>query len=112
MDEGLAFALIIPIFFLLIPISLSFVLLYAILRDKKLSIAGSIIGLPIAFMLAYAIPVSDGEGIIWHLARIDIVASSSFAPFIMAAFFGIITAFIGLIAVTIIVRVPKLLNRK
>jgi hypothetical protein len=111
LDEGLAFALIIPIFFILIPISISLVILYAILRDKKLSIAGSIIGLPIAFLAAYAIPVSGGEGIIWHLMRIDIVAASSFAPFIMAAFFGMLVAFTGLIATRIIVNVPKLLNR-
>ena len=111
MDEGLAFALIIPIFFILIPISISFVILYAILRDKKLSIAGSIIGLPLAFGIAYAIPISGGEGIIWYLMNIDIVAASPFAPYIMAVFFGMFTAFMGLIATTIMVRVPNLLNK-
>ena len=35
MDEGLGFALIIPVFFLLIPISISSIFLYIILRDKK-----------------------------------------------------------------------------
>ena len=65
MDDGLGFALIIPLFLLLIPISISFVILYAILRDKKRSIVGSIVGLPFAFLAAFAIPVSDGEGIIW-----------------------------------------------
>lgn len=102
MDEGLGFALILPVFFLLIPVSISFALLYAVLRNKKLSIAGSIIGLPIAFVLAYAIPVSEGEGIIWHLARVDMVAASPFAPYIMAAFFGMLTAFMGLIIIKII----------
>lgn len=112
MDEGLAFALILPVFFLLIPVSISFVFLYTILRDKKLSIAGSIIGLPVAFVLAYAIPVSEGEGIIWYLARIDIVAASPFAPYIIAAFFGMLTAFIGLIVIKIIGSVPGLLDRR
>ena len=84
MDDGLGFALIIPLFFLLIPISISFVILYAILRDKKLSILGSIIGLPFAFWIAYAIPVSDGEGIMWHLMRMGIVGMSPFASYIMA----------------------------
>jgi hypothetical protein len=111
LDEGLAFALIIPLFFILIPISIAFVILYAILRDKKLSVAGSIIGLPIAFWVAYAIPVNDGEGIMWHLARIDIVAASPFAPYIAAAFFGMLTAFTGLIATKIMVSAPKLLNK-
>lgn len=102
MDEGLGFALILPVFFLLIPFSVSFAFLYAILKNKKLSIMGSIIGLPVAFVLAYTIPVSEGEGIIWHLARIDIVAASPFAPYIMAAFFGMLTASIGLIVIKII----------
>jgi hypothetical protein len=110
LDEGLGFALILPVFFLLIPISISFALLYAILRNKKLSIAGSIVGLPVAFMLVYTIPVSEGEGIIWHLARIDIVAASPFAPYIMAAFFGMLTAFMGLIVIKIIGFVSGLLD--
>jgi hypothetical protein len=101
LDEGLGFALIIPIFFLLIPISISFVFLYALLKDKKLSIIGSIIGLPIAFILAYAVPVSDGEGIIWYLARTDTVAVSPFAPYIIAVLFGMLTAFMGLIIIKI-----------
>ncbi len=111
MDEGLVFVLILPVFFLLIPVSISFVLLYANLINKKLSIAGSIIGLPIAFVLAYAIPVNEGEGIIWYLARTDIVASSPFAPYIIAAFFGMFTAFTGLIAIKTIDYVSRFLNR-
>ena len=96
LDEGLGFALVIPIFFLLIPISISSVILYLILRDKKMSILGSIIGLPFAFWIAYSIAVSDGEGIMWHLVRIDAIAMSPFAPYIMAILFGTLTAFIGL----------------
>jgi hypothetical protein len=111
LDEGLAFALIIPLFFLLIPISVSFVILYAILRDKKLSILGSIIGLPFAFWVAYAIPVSDGQGIMWHLMRIDIAALSGFDPFVMAVLFGMFTAFMGLTVIKIIGRVSRLLNK-
>ena len=108
MDDGLGFALIIPLFLLLIPISISFVILYAILRDKKRSIVGSIVGLPLAFLAAFAIPVSDGEGIIWNLMRIDIVALSSFAPYIMAVSFGMLTAFMGLIVIKAAGRVLKL----
>lgn len=111
MDDGLGFALIIPIFFLLIPISISFVILYTILRDKKLSVVGSIIGLPCAFVVAYAIPVSDGEGIIWLLMRTDLVVQSSLAPYIMAVLFGMFTAFTGLIAIKIMGRIPNLLNK-
>ena len=99
MDEGLGYAIALPLFLLLIPISISFVILYAILRDKKLSIVGSIIGFLGAFVVAYAIPACDQGGIIWLLMRIDIVAQSPLAPLVMAAFFGILTAFIGLIAI-------------
>jgi hypothetical protein len=99
MDEGLGFALIIPVFFLLIPISISSIFLYVILRDKKVSIVGSIIGLPFAFWIAYSIAISEGEGIMWHLVRMDVIAMSPFAPYIMAILFGMLTAFIGLIFV-------------
>ena len=47
----------------------------------------------------------------WYLMRIDLVAASSFAPYIMAAFFGILAAFAGLIATRIMVNAPKLLSR-
>lgn len=100
MENGrriIGFALIIPVFFLLIPISISSVILYIILRNKKVSILGSIIGLPFAFWVAYSIAVSEGEGIMWHLVRMDVIAMSPFAPYIMALLFGMLTAFIGLI---------------
>ncbi len=111
LEDGLGFALIIPLFLILIPMSISFVILYAILRDKKLSIVGSIIGMPLSFWILYVIPVSDGQGIMWHLMNMDRVAASPFAPYIMAAFFGMLTAFTGLIATKIMVRISNLLNK-
>jgi hypothetical protein len=99
LDEGLGYAIALPLFLLLIPISISFVILYAILRDKKQSIVGSIIGFLGAFVIAYVIPVCDEGGIIWLLMRIDMVAQSPLAPFVMAVFFGMLTAFIGLIVI-------------
>jgi hypothetical protein len=111
LDEGLGFALIIPIFFLLIPISISSIILYIILRDKKMSILGSIIGLPFAFWIAYSIAVSNGEGIIWHLVRIDVIAMSPFAPYIMAILFGMLTAFMGLIFIKTTGHVFKITKR-
>ena len=101
MNDGLGYAIALPLFLLLIPISISFVILYVILKDKKQSILGSIIGFFGAFVVAYAIPVHDGEGIIWLLMDIDIVAQSPLAPFIMAVFFGMLAAFIGLIVIKI-----------
>ena len=101
MNDGLGYAIALPLFLLLIPISIAFVILYVILRDKKQSFVGSILGLIGAFVVAYAIPVHDGEGIIWLLMDIDIVAQSPLAPFIMAVFFGMLAAFIGLIVIKI-----------
>jgi hypothetical protein len=111
LEEGLGFALIIPLFLILIPMSISFVILYAILRDKKLSIVGSIIGMPLSFLILYVIPVSDGQGIMWHLMNMDILAASPFAPYIMAVFFGMLTAFTGLIATKIMISIPNILNK-
>jgi hypothetical protein len=101
LDDGLGFALIIPIFFLLIPISISFIILYVILKSKNMSIVGSIIGLPCAFLLAFFVPVSEGQGIMWVIMNTDIIGLSSFAPYLMAVLFGILTAFIGLILIKI-----------
>ena len=101
MDDGLGFALIIPIFFLLIPISISFIILYVILKSKKMSILLTLIGLPCAFLLAFFVPVSEGQGIMWVIMNTDIVGSSSYAPYIMAVLFGILTAFTGLILIKI-----------
>ncbi|MBU3968291.1 MAG: hypothetical protein KKG76_13145 [Euryarchaeota archaeon] len=43
LDDGFGYAIALPLFLLLIPISISFLILYAILRDKKKSIAGIVI---------------------------------------------------------------------
>ncbi len=99
LNEGLGYALVFPLFILFIPISISFVILYVILRDKKQSFVGSILGLIGAFVVAYAIPVHDGQGIIWLLMDMDIVGQSPLAPFIMAVFLGMLTAFMGLIII-------------
>lgn len=99
LNDGLGYAIALPLFLLLIPISISFIILYAILRDTKKSIVGTIIGLFGAFVAAYIIPVCDRGGIIWLLMDIDIVAQSPLAPFIMAVFFGMLAAFIGLFVI-------------
>lgn len=103
MDEGLGFALV-PIFVIVLPIVISSLILYFILRNKKMSIVGSIIGFIGAFVIGFAIPVRDGEGIIWHLMRIDIIAQSTLAPFVMVILFGLLTAFTGLIVIKIFRR--------
>lgn len=103
MDEGLGFALV-PIFLIVVPIVISFLILYFILRNKKMSIIGSIIGFIGAFVIGFAIPVRDGEGIIWHVMRIDMIAQSSLAPLIMVTFIGLLTAITGLIIIKIFRR--------
>ena len=103
MDEGLGFALV-PIFLIVVPIVISSLILYFILRNKKMSIIGSIIGFIGAFVIGFAIPVWEGEGIIWHLMRTDIIAQSSLAPLIMVTFIGLLTAFTGLIVIKIFRR--------
>jgi hypothetical protein len=103
MDEGLGFALV-PIFVIVLPIVISSLILYFILRNKKMSIVGSIIGFIGAFVIGFAIPVRDGQGIIWLLMRTDILAQSSLAPFAMVIFFGLLTAFTGLIVIKIFWR--------
>ncbi len=103
MDEGLGFALV-PIFVIVLPIVISSIILYSMLRNKKMSIVGSIFGFIGAFVIGFAIPVWDGQGIIWLLMRTDILAQSSSAPFAMAIFFGLLTAFTGLIVIKIFRR--------
>ena len=104
MDEGLGYAIVLPLFLLFIPIAISFFVLYAILRDKKLSVVGSIIGFIGAFVIGFVIQVWNGEGIIQLLMSTDIVVRSSLAPFVMAIFFGLLTAFTGLIVIKIFWR--------
>ena len=103
MDEGLGFALV-PIFIIGLPIAISSFILYFMLRNKKMSIIGSIIGFIVASVIGIAIPVWEGEGIIWHLMRIDIIPKSSLGPLIMVIFLGLLTAFTGLIVIKIFWR--------
>lgn len=103
MDEGLGFALV-QIFVIVLPIVISSLILYFILRNKNISIVGSIIGFIGAFVIGYAIPVRDGQGIIWLLMRTDILAQSTLAPFVMVIFVGLLTAFTGLIVIKIFRR--------
>ena len=112
MDEGLGLVIALLLFLLLIPIAISFVILYAILRDKKLSFVGSIIGFIGAFVIGFAIPVRDGQGIIWLLMRIELVAQSSVAPLIMVTFFGLLTAFTGFIVIKIFIKLKNIFNIK
>ena len=63
-------------------------------------------------MIGFAIPVWEGQGIIWHLMRIDIIAQSSLAPLIMATFFGVLTAFTGLIIIKIFLMLKTIFNMK
>ena len=101
MDEGLSLVIVMVTSLLLIPIAISFFVLNAILKDKKRSLIGSIIGFMGAFVIGFAIPVSDGQGIIWFFMRMDMIAQSSFAPLVMALFSGLLTAFTGLIVIKI-----------
>jgi hypothetical protein len=107
MDEGLGFALV-PIFVIVLPIVISSFILYFILRNKKMSIVGSIIGFIGAFVIGFAIPVWDGQGIIKLLMSINIMPQSSLAPLIMVTFFGLLTAFTGLIVIKIFRRDRKI----
>jgi len=107
MDEGLLFVLIVPTFVIILPIVISSLILYFILRNKKTSIIGSIIGFIGAFVIGFAIPVWDGQGIIQLFMSIDIMARSPLAPLIMTTFFGLLTAFTGLIVIKIFRRIIK-----
>ncbi|MFA4957295.1 MAG: hypothetical protein WC556_10040 [Candidatus Methanoperedens sp.] len=88
--------LYIPLFLLLIPIIISFVVLYTITKDKKRSIVGTIIGYIGAFVIGFTIPVWNGEGIIWLLT-----SGSWSSPYIMTIVLGSMTTFIGLIVLQI-----------
>ncbi len=109
MDEGLGFALV-PIFIIVLPIVISSFILYIILRNKKMSIIGSIIGFIGAFVIGFTIPVWDGEGIIQLLMSIDIMPQSSLAPIIMVIFFGLLTAFTGFIVIKIFLMLKTIFN--
>ncbi|NJD51848.1 MAG: hypothetical protein FIB07_03180 [Candidatus Methanoperedens sp.] len=101
MDEGLGFALV-PIFIIVLPIVISSLILYFIFRNRKMSIIGSIIGLIGAFVIGFAIPVWDGQSIVQLLMGMNIMPQSSLAPVVMVIFFGLLTAFTGLIVIKIL----------
>ena len=103
MDEGLGFALV-PIFIIGLPIAISSFILYFMLRNKKMSIIGSIIGFIVASVIGIAIPVWDGQSIIQLLMSMEIMPKSSLGPLIMVVFFGLLTAFTGLIVIKIFRR--------
>jgi hypothetical protein len=103
MDEGLGFALI-PIFVIVLPIVISSFILYFILRNKKMSIVGSIIGFIGTIIVGYIF------GFIWYIAQI--VGSSQLAPFLILIVSIMLTAFMGLIAIKIFLRLKTIFNMK
>ncbi|MDD1744638.1 MAG: hypothetical protein LUQ20_02335 [Candidatus Methanoperedens sp.] len=103
MDEGLGFALI-PIFVIVLPIVISSFILYFILRNKKMSIVGSIIGFIATIIVGYIF------GFIWYIAQI--VGSSQLAPFLILIVSIMLTAFMGLIAIKIFLRLKTIFNMK
>lgn len=102
MDEGLGFAQV-PIFVIVLPIVISSIILYFMLRNKKMSIVGSTFGFIGAFVIGFAIP-GDGQGIIWLLMRTDLLVHSSSAPLALVIFFGLLSAFTGLIVIKVFRR--------
>jgi hypothetical protein len=90
MDEGLGFALV-PVFVIVLPIVISSFILYIILRKKRMSIIGSIIGFIGTFIVGYIF------GLIWYIAQI--VGSSQLAPFLIVIVSSILTAFMGLVVI-------------
>jgi hypothetical protein len=101
MDEGLGFALV-PIFVIVLPIVLSSFILYFILRNKKMSIVGSIIGFIGTIIVGYIF------GFIWYIAQI--VGSSQLAPFLILIVSIMLTAFMGLIAIKIFLSLKTIFN--
>ena len=96
MDEGLLFVLIVPTFVIILPIVISFLILNFILRNKKLSIAGSIIGFIGTIIVGYIL------GLIWYIAQI--VGSSQLVPFLILIVSIMLTAFMGLTVIKIFQR--------
>lgn len=93
MDEGLLLVLIVPTFVIVLPIVISSFILYFVLRDKKNSIIGSIIGFTGAAIIGYGLQV------FWNIAQIN--GLSSFAPFVILILSSILTALIGWIIIKI-----------
>ncbi len=93
MDEGLLLVLTVPTFVIVLPIVISSFILYFILRDKKNSIIGSIIGFIGAAIIGYGLQVY------WYVAQI--IGLSLYGPFVTVILSGTLTAFIGLIIIKI-----------
>lgn len=93
MDEGLGFVLIVPIFVIVLPIVISSFILYFILRNKKLSIAGSIIGF-------------IGTVIIGYIFQLFLYLTQGlpYAPFVILIISSILTALVGLTIIKIFRR--------
>lgn len=99
MDEGLLFVLIVPTFVIILPIIISSFILYFIVRNKKVSIIGSIIGFIGTFVVGYIF------GLIWYIAQI--FGGSRLDMFLIPIVSGILTAFMGLIAIKIYIKTTK-----
>lgn len=99
MDEGLLFVLIIPTFVIILPIVISSLILYLILRNKKISIVGSVIGFVGTIIVGYVF------GLIWYI--LQIFGGSRLDMFLVPIVSGIMTAFMGLIIIKIFRRIIK-----
>lgn len=104
MDEGLLLVLIVPTFVIIIPIVISSLILYFILRNKKMSIIGSIIGFICTIIVGYVF------GLIWYIAQIfvDPRFNMHFIPIVS----GVLTAFMGLIIIKIFQRLKTIFIKK
>ena len=104
MDEGLLLVLTVPTFVIIIPIVISSLILYFILRNKKMSIIGSIIGFICTIIVGYVF------GLIWYIALIfvDPRFNMHFIPIVS----GVLTAFIGLIIIKIFQRLKTIFIKK
>lgn len=104
MDEGLLFVLIVPTFVIIIPIVISSLILYFILRNKKMSIIGSIIGFICTIIVGYVF------GLIWYIAQI--FGDSRFDMLLIPIVSGVLTSFMGLIIIKIFQRLKTIFNMK
>lgn len=108
MDEGLLFVLIVPTFIIILPIVISSFILYFILRNKKMSIIGSIIGFIGTIIVGYIF------GLIWYATQIfaQIFEGSRLDMFLIPIVSGMLTAFMGLIIIKIFQRLKTIFNMK
>ncbi len=94
MDEGLLFVLIVPTFVIILPIVISSLILYFILRNKKLSIVGSIIGFIGTVIIGYVLKTFQ------YIMQMTGISN----PFIMLILSITLTTLIGLIIIKIFRR--------